>query len=91
MKKKFTALFFAFSITAFSQVSPQTYTVPGNYTYTVPASITSITVEVVGGGGNGGGNGTGGGGGGGYSKGVLSVTPGATLAVKVGSGGSGAA
>lgn len=91
MKKTFTALFFSFALATFSQVSPQTYTTPGIYTFTVPASVTSITVEVVGGGGQGGGNGTGGGGGGGYAMGVYNVTPSSTLAVKVGSGGSGAA
>ncbi len=91
MKKIFTTMLFAFTACALAQVSPQTYTVPGLYTFTVPVSVTSVTIEVVGGGGSGGGNGTGGGGGGGYAKGVYNVTPSSTLAVKVGLGGSGAA
>ncbi len=91
MKKTFTTLCFAITGIVFSQTSPQTYTTPGLYTFTVPASVSTLTVEIVGGGGSGGGNGTGGGGGGGYSKGVLSVTPGSTLAVKVGTFGLGAA
>ena len=89
MKKTFTALLFSVALTAFSQVSPQTYTTPGIYTFTVPASVTTISIEVVGAGGSGGGNGGGGGGGGGYAKGSYNVVPGATLAVKVGAGGSG--
>ncbi len=91
MKKISTLIFFALIGNSFSQTSPQTYTTPGSFTFTVPVSVTSITVEIVGGGGSGGGNGTGGGGGGGYAKGVYSVAPGATLAVKVGSGGAGSA
>lgn len=91
MKKISTLIFFALIGNSFSQTSPQTYITPGNFTFTVPVSVTTITVEVVGGGGSGGGNGTGGGGGGGYAKGVYSVVPGATLAVKVGSGGAGSA
>jgi len=91
MKKIFTALLLSSAITALAQTSPQTYNVPGNYTFTVPTGVTTVTIEVVGGGGSGGGNGTGGGGGGGYAKGAYSVVPGATLVVKVGVGGSGAA
>lgn len=91
MKKVFTTMLFAFTACAFAQVSPQTYTVPGLYTFTVPASVTSVTIEVVGGGGSGGGNGGGGGGGGGYAKGSYNVIPGATLAVQVGAGGSSSA
>jgi len=58
-------------------------------TWTVPAGVTQVEALVVGGGG-GGGNGTGGGGGGAggvvYSS-ALTVTPGATLTIGVGSGG----
>lgn len=63
-------------------------------TFTVPAGITSLTVECWGGGGGGGGNisltdGGGGGGGGAYSKSVLSVVPGTVYSLTVGNGGSG--
>jgi hypothetical protein len=51
--------------------------------FTVPAGITSITVEVLGGGGRGGQNGGGGGGGGGFAKGVYTVVPNSTLQVVV--------
>ncbi|MFM7217362.1 MAG: hypothetical protein ACKO1U_05035, partial [Bacteroidota bacterium] len=74
----------------------QTFTTSG--TYTVPAGVTSITVECWGGGGGGGGashsgsgNSRGGGGGGGsYSRKTLTVTSGQTLTVTVGSGGAAA-
>ncbi|MCA9324891.1 hypothetical protein KDA23_02370, partial [Candidatus Saccharibacteria bacterium] len=63
--------------------------------FPVPAGVTSVTVKVWGaGGGAGAGNnqsGSGGdGGGGGYAKSVLTVTPGETLNVVVGTGGAGA-
>lgn len=66
-----------------------------NGTFTVPAGVTSIMVEVRGGGGGGGsGNGTTstgqGGSGGGYGKDVFTVVPGTNYAVTVGTGGSGA-
>jgi len=61
--------------------------------FTVPAGVTSAKVRVIGGGGGGGGNttqgGGGGGGGGGYAEMVVSVTPGQTIAITVGSGGAG--
>ena len=61
-------------------------------TYTVPAGVTSIDVEMWGGGG-GGGNAGGwsygfAGGGGGYTTGTLAVTPGQVLTVMVGAGGT---
>lgn len=56
--------------------------------FTVPAGVTSITVELVGAGGNGASNGGGGGGGGGYARGTYTVNPGATLSIVVGDGGS---
>jgi len=67
----------------------------GTYSFSVPAGITSITVKAWGAGGGGGagngGSGSGGnGGGGGYTKGVFAVTPGETLDIVVGSGGSNA-
>ena len=66
-------------------------------TFTIPAGVTSVKVTVVGGGGGGGGVGTvsatkraGGGGGGGYTEKILTgITPGLTLSVSVGAGGSG--
>jgi hypothetical protein len=58
-------------------------------TFTVPAGVTSITVEVVGAGGRGGSNGAGGGGGGGYASGAYTVVPGATHAVVIGLSASG--
>lgn len=90
MKKTFTLALSVLFGSAFCQSNPQTYTVSGNYTFTVPAGVSSLTVEVVGAGGTGGGNGGGGGGGGGYARGVYTVVPGSTLAVKVGAGGGGA-
>lgn len=65
----------------------QTFTSSGSFV--VPASVTTITVQVIGAGGNGGGNGGGGGGGGGYAKGVYTVVPSSTIAVEVAAGGSG--
>lgn len=56
--------------------------------FTVPEGVTSIRVKMWGpGGGTGNYAGAGGGGPGGYSSGVLSVTPGETLFLAVGSGG----
>lgn len=76
--------------------SMNSYRTQGSYTYTVPAGVTSITVKTWGGGGGGAagsaGSGRGGhGGGGGYSKAVITVTPGETLDVLVGTGGASAA
>lgn len=80
---------------AASPVPPVTmnnrYTVPGTYTFTVPAGVTSITVQTWGGGGRGGSrttstDGTGGGGGGGFSQHTFSVTPGQSYVVTVGAG-----
>jgi hypothetical protein len=89
MKKTITYLFVAFVCKSFSQISVQSYTTPGSFTFTVPLSVTSITAEVIGAGGHGIVNGGGGGGGGGYASGVYVVVPGSTLNVKVGAAGSG--
>lgn len=68
------------------------YSVAGTDTYVVPAGVNFVTVKVWGGGG-GGGAGSGGsgsgrpGGGGGYVSSVLSVTPGESLNIEIGSGG----
>jgi hypothetical protein len=89
MKKTITYLFLAFVSKANCQISSQTYTTPGSYTFTVPLSVTSITAEVIGAGGDGFFNGAGGGGGGGYASGVYAVVPSSTLNVEVGVAGSG--
>ncbi|WP_044117959.1 T9SS type A sorting domain-containing protein [Alkaliflexus imshenetskii] len=74
----------------------ETFTTPGNGTWTVPAGVTQITVEAWGGGGGGGGsnsnnNGGSGGGGGGYATYTITVTPGQSIPYTVGAGGSGGA
>src|SRR5574338_587093 len=57
-------------------------------TFTVPSNVTSLTVKMWGpGGGSGNYSGSGGAGPGGFSTGVLSVTPGETVYIAVGSGG----
>ena len=67
---------------------PRTY-LNGTGGYQIPAGITSMNVLVVGGGGGGGFDGGGGGGGGGvYQNSSLAVTPGASVAIEVGGGGS---
>ena len=81
--KIFTPLSLLFlSLTAAAQSGSQEFTTSGSFT--VPAGVTEIFVEVVGAGGNGGYNGTGGGGGGGYASGNFTVTPGAVLDVAIG-------
>lgn len=71
-----------------------TQSTPGNYTFTVPASVTSLNVQCWGGGGGGiGGSssvGQGGGGGGAYAgEPSYAVTPGQVLHYTVGAGGTG--
>jgi hypothetical protein len=67
---------------------PRTY-LNGTGGYQIPAGITSVTALVVGGGGGGGFDGGGGGGGGGvYQNSTLAVTPGASVVIEVGAGGS---
>ncbi len=88
MKKPLSFLLSLFLVTQLkSQSGSQVFTASGNFL--VPPSVTSITVEVVGAGGSGAGNGGGGGGGGGYAAGVYAVTPGASIPVTIGVGGSG--
>ena len=75
------------------QTQTQTFTTSG--TFTVPAGVTSLIVEVWGGGGGGGfgrntnGAAGGGGGGGGYTIATVIVTPGSVISFTVGSGGTG--
>lgn len=66
----------------------------GTGSFTVPAGVSKIVSKVWGAGGGGGsstatGSCGGGGGGGGFAESVLSVTPGAVIAITVGSGGTG--
>lgn len=69
------------------------YSTAGSNTFVVPSGVTSITVKAWGAGGSGG-NGSsstgsgGAGGGGGFSQATLTVTPGESLTVNVGSGGT---
>ncbi len=83
--------------TAISYSRKQEFT--SNGTFLVPAAVTKLMVEVVGGGGGGGGGGSGGlgycggggggGGGGGYGKAEFTVSQGQSYAVVVGQGGGG--
>jgi hypothetical protein len=81
------------SQTALAQPGSQEFS--GNGTFTVPAGVTNITVEVWGAGGGGGGrsgsnNTTArGGGGGAYARSVLQVSPGDSFAIEIGQGGTG--
>ncbi|MFZ5970546.1 MAG: PKD domain-containing protein [Bacteroidota bacterium] len=83
------------SVVAVTDFVDQIFDTPG--TYIVPAGVTKIVVEAWGAGGGGGalitanGNGGGGGAGGNYVRSLLTVTPGASLNVLVGTGGTGAA
>ena len=75
-------------------VGQQAYTTAGDFSYVVPAGVTSISVVTVGGGGGGGGTNctqSRGGGGGGALAYVnnISTTPGETLSVRVGIAGAG--
>jgi hypothetical protein len=66
------------------------FTEPGRCIWQVPAGVTSISFEVVGGGGGGGYDSGGGGGGGGYGYSTnIAVTAGETSTLVIGSGGSG--
>jgi hypothetical protein len=72
----------------------QVYATPGTFTFTIPAGVTKIMVEVWGGGGGGGNSSatvTGflsGGGGGGYGRSIFSVSSGTNYSVVVGAGGT---
>ena len=72
--------------------SIQTYTTPGSYTFTVPAGVTAVSVAAIGGGGGGFGSnvtpGSGAGGGAFAYANNVSVSPGNTLNVLVGAGGT---
>lgn len=81
------AFFFFCSLFSFGQTTQLPFNSSGSFT--VPAGVTSITVEAWGGGGSSGSNSrsSGGGGGGAYTRGTITVTPGQILAVTVGLGG----
>lgn len=67
-----------------------TYSTPGSYTFTVPAGVTSVTIQAWGGGGSGGhknNDSRGGGGGGGYVVNTYTVSAGNTISIVVGTGG----
>lgn len=94
MKKTLTAFFCLAALTisnSTAQVSIYNYT-GGAQTYTVPAGVTSINVWIWGAGGAGGdrtgGGNAGAGGSGAFVKGTLAVTPGQTLQIVVGGGGT---
>lgn len=78
----------------------ETYSIPGTYSFSVPAGVTAILAKTVGGGGggqagNGNYSGTGGAGAGGAAGAtvdqVINVLPGSTLSIVVGAGGTGGA
>lgn len=71
-----------------------TYNTPGSFTFTVPTGITRLKVYLWGAGGGGGGSNAAGAAGsaganGGYCEGYFLVTPGQSIAVAIGTGGSG--
>ena len=86
-----------YAIPGFSQTQTATYNTAGTFTWTAPCGVTSITVQAWGGGGAGGGSGSnnskggGGGAGGTYVSSVLTVIPGNTYNLSVGSGAVGTA
>lgn len=85
-------LFLSFNFEGLAQTT-QTFTTPGNGSFTVPCDVTSITVECWGGGASGGSKGSpsgqaGGGGGGAYARSVIAVTPNSIINFFVGSGGA---
>jgi hypothetical protein len=81
------------AVSAGSFTNMQVYSTAGTSTFTVPAGVTKIMVEVWGGGGGGGNSsatvtGTvGSGAGGGYGRSIFSVVPGQNYSVVVGAGG----
>lgn len=70
-------------------VSPYTLGTPGEYDFTVPSGVTSLTIDAWGGGGAGGIQVGASGGGAAYVAGTIAVTPGEVLTVWVAQGGVG--
>ncbi len=64
----------------------RTYTTPGTHSFTAPAFVSQLTVEVWGGGGRGDGFYGGGGGGGAYARSDFNVSAGAVFSLRVGGG-----
>jgi hypothetical protein len=93
VKLSLLVLFFTNSINA-QTLTVDTYSTVGTFDWVVPACVTSVTVRAWGGGGAGGGcsatdrNG-GGGGGGAFCSRIETVTPGETIRITVGAGGTG--
>jgi hypothetical protein len=89
-----TSAFGSLKVSALIGAGPSFQQFTGNGTFTIPTGITKVTVTVVAGGGAGGGatatnNGGGGGAGGSAIKWLSGLTPGNTLSVTVGAGGTG--
>lgn len=91
MKKNLQFYLSALTLFLSSILFAQTTTFNSNGTYTVPAGVTSITVEAWGAGGGGGGgntaNAASGGGGGAHTRYNFTVIPGNTYTINVGAGG----
>lgn len=90
-----STFFLAFSLIPFQingQSTSTTFDTPGIATWTAPAGVTSINVQLWGGGGGGAAtgvaNGSGGGGGGAFTNSTISVVPGTTYTLQVGAGGA---
>lgn len=77
-------------MSGFNGAGEERYTSPGDYSWTAPAGVTSISVVLIGGGGGGGSgaNGVAGGGGGLAYKNNITVVPGTSYNLTVGMGGS---
>ena len=93
LKNFFVFLFFVFTTISFSQTT-DTFTASGSWT--VPAGVTSVTVEIWGAGGGGGGSNTNaaggsGGGSGAYVSKTMTVTPLTNYTFTIGTGGAGGA
>lgn len=90
-----------FAVPLVSMAQTDVFDAPGVFTYTIPANVTQIKVELWGAGGGGGSNrsflsfpsaitcGGGGGGGGEYTNATIDVIPGQVYAILVGTGGDG--
>jgi hypothetical protein len=87
------ALYIGLNIQVLHSQNSQTWSIPGTFSWTCPAGVTSVNVECWGGGGGGSyvdfTTGGGGGGGGAYATRVVSVVPGQSYTIIVGNGGIG--
>lgn len=93
MKSKILSFVLLLCVGFLSAQTTVTQPITSNQTFTVPCGVKEIFVEAVGGGGGGGyiegAQVSGGGGGGAYASKTISVSPGDTFSVIVGSGGTG--